>query len=186
MISINYLLCTMNLNIYGFIVGIAAVVWWSLAEHLEPKLKKVIPFTLLLVLIGARAYHVVEYWDYYQDNMVAILRLWEGGLSIWGAIIAGLLGVKVLSSKLELRKIESSSIYSAMITPLPLAQAIGRLANAVNGEFTNPVLGIPWWGMEAILDLGLFGLLWKVRKEWRIGVYLVGYGLIRLALQPYR
>lgn len=186
MISINYLLCTMNLNIYGFIVGIAAVVWWSLAEHLEPKLKKVIPITLLLVLIGARAYHVVEYWDYYQDNMAAILRLWEGGLSIWGALLLGgwYLWYTVHGTWYTVE--ERNNYWSALITPLPLAQAIGRLANAVNGEFTNPVLGIPWWGMEAILDLGLFGLLWKVRKEWRIGVYLVGYGLIRLALQPYR
>jgi prolipoprotein diacylglyceryltransferase len=73
-----------------------------------------------------------------------------------------------------------------LVTPLPLAQAIGRLANGFNGEFTNLVGGIPWWGMEAILDLVLFGIVWFIEKKWRIWVYICGYLLIRLALQPYR
>jgi len=161
---------------YGVIVGIAAVVWWSMAEYLEPKLKKVIPITLLLALIGARTYHVFEYWEHYQTNTSGVLRVWEGGLSIWGALLLGG-GYQYLVAR--------KSTW-AVVTPLPLAQAIGRVANGVNGEFTNPVMGIPWWGMEAILDLVLFGIIWYLKKEWRLGVYLLGYGLIRLALQPYR
>lgn len=161
---------------YGMIVGVAAVVWWSLAEFLEPKLKKVIPTLLILALIGARVYHVLDYCEYYQIERAAVLRVWEGGLSIWGALLLGG-GYGLFYAR---------SMIWAVVTPLPIAQAIGRLANYVNGEFTNAVLGIPWWGMEAILDLVLFGVMWQVKREWRLGVYLVGYGLIRLALEPYR
>jgi len=163
-------------NVYGLIVGIAAAVWWSMAEYLEPRLKKIIPWILLLSLVGARAYHVFEYWDYYQSNNVATFRVWEGGLSIWGAL---LLGGGYLTFRVK-------KMWWAVVTPLPLAQAIGRVANGVNGEFGNLVLGIPWWGMEALLDLVLFGVLVRLKQEWRLGGYLVGYGLIRLVLQPYR
>lgn len=161
---------------YGLIVGIAVVVWWSIVERLEPKLKKIVPIMLLLALIGARSYHIFEYWQYYQGNVKAMFSLWAGGLSIWGALILG--GGYVL--------LVARSMVWAVVTPLPLAQAIGRLGNFVNGEFTRPVLGIPWWGMEAIMDLVLFGIIWNVKKEWRAGIFVVGYGLIRLVLAPYR
>ncbi len=163
-------------HLYGIVVGTAAVCWWSMAEFLEPKLKKVIPTILILALIGARTYHVLEYFEYYQTDIVAIPRLWEGGLSIWGALLFGG-GYAILFAR---------NMIWAIVTPLPLAQAIGRLANYINGEFTNPVLGVPWWGMEAILDLVLFGVIWCAKREWRLGVYLFGYVLIRLALEPYR
>lgn len=163
-------------NAYGLIVGIAAVMWWSIVEYLEPKLKKVIPGILLISLVGARIYHVIEYWEYYQSNNAAIPRVWEGGLSIWGALLLGGGYLYLVAKK---------SIW-AVITPLPLAQAIGRVANGVNGEFDNLVLGIPWWGMEALLDLVLFGVLVRLKQQWRLSGYLIGYGLIRLVLQPYR
>lgn len=175
------------MHLYGLIVGCAAVVWWSLAEKLEVRLKKEIPWLLGLALLGARAYHVLEYWDYYQQDIWAIGRLWEGGLSIWGAIGAGIGGMLILKYKLKLTSRELNERWaSAIFTPLPLSQAIGRLANGVNGEFANKVWGIPWWGAEALLDLGLFGIMWGVSKRWRSVVYLGGYILIRLALQPYR
>ncbi|MBP9702534.1 prolipoprotein diacylglyceryl transferase [Candidatus Woesebacteria bacterium] len=166
----------MIFSAYGLIVGIASAVWWSMAEYLEPRLKRLIPWILCLSLIGARAYHVFEYWDYYQADITSIPRVWEGGLSIWGALLlcGGYLVFRV------------KNMLWAVITPLPLAQAIGRVANGVNGEFDNLVLGIPWWGMEAILDLVLFAILVKLKKEQRVGGYIVGYGLIRLVLQPYR
>lgn len=175
-----------SFHLYGVIIGVAAVVWWSMVEHLEPKLKPHLPRLIIISLIGARLYHVFEYFTYYQAQLWRVFYVWEGGLSIWGAIIAGFFGVKILSSKLEIRKNEISNIFSAIVTPLPLAQAIGRLANGVNNEFVSPVLGIPWWGMEALLDLVLFGMMLLIAPKYRAVVYLVGYGLIRLVLQPYR
>lgn len=157
-------------------MGIAVVVWWGMVEKLEPKAKKMIPWVLLAALVGARVYHVIDEWAYYSQDWSRVGQVWNGGLSIWGAIGGGML----VAWGLGLQN------WAALVTPLPLAQAIGRIANGINGEFTNPVLGVPWWGMEAILDLLLFGVVWKVRREWRTGVYLVGYLLIRLALQPYR
>lgn len=161
---------------YGLIIGIAVVVWWSIAEYLEPRLKKIIPTTLLLSLLGSRTYYIFQYWSHYQANIFETLAVWNGGLSIWGALLLGG-GYTWLYGR---------NLIWAVVTPLPLAQAMGRLGNGVNGEFTNMVLGIPWWGFEALLDLGLFGVILITPKKMRVGVYLLGYGLIRLVLSPYR
>lgn len=163
---------------YGLFIGIAVVVGWSVAERIEPKVSKIAPWILGLGLVGARVWHVIDMWAYYSQNLSDIVRVWQGGLSIFGGIIGGLLGVWIGRGDMR--------ILSAIVTGLPLAQAIGRIGNGVNGEFTNPVYGVPWWGAEMILDLVLFCLIWRIRPIWRIWAYLVGYSLIRLVLQPYR
>lgn len=162
---------------YGLVIGIAVVLWWSLVERLEPKMMRYIPMGLFLAFVGARIYHVWEYWSYYQhESWWSVFLIWQGGLSIWGALILGG-GYLVYSAK---------EMMWAAVTALPLAQAIGRVGNGVNAEFTNQVMGIPWWGMEAILDLVLFVVIWVIPKNLRVGSYLLGYGLIRLVLEPYR
>ncbi|MFH1244319.1 MAG: prolipoprotein diacylglyceryl transferase family protein [bacterium] len=170
----------MMFHLYGLVVGIAVVVWWSLAERLEPRAKTIIPWVLLSALVGARAYHVVDYWEYYGQNLGQVVAIWNGGLGIFGGIIGGMLGLWIYFKGRTLK------VMGTVVIPLPLAQAIGRVGNGVNGEFTNLVAGVPWWGAEAILDLGLFCLIWQIRPIWRIWVYLMGYALIRLVLQPYR
>jgi len=173
-------------HLYGLIVGIAIVVGWSLAEQLDPKVGKVAPWVMLGGLIGARLWHVGDYWSYYSENLIKIAAVGEGGLSIWGGILGGGIGLAIARARHASPLQETMNTLVAMVTALPLAQAIGRIANGVNGEFTNLVWGVPWWGMEAILDLILFGLIWIIPKKWRVGGYLLGYGAIRLVLQPYR
>jgi len=165
-------------HLYGLIIGIAIVVGWSLAERIDSRIGRVAPWILGLGIVGARIYHVLDLWEYYMINPSQILMVWRGGLSIWGGLIGGLIGWKAARGDVKM--------LSTIVMVLPLSQAIGRLANAVNGEFTNMVLGIPWWGMEAILDLLLFGILWVAPRRFKVVLYMVGYGLIRLVLNPYR
>lgn len=178
-------------HLYGFFVGLAVVVGYSLAVKLEPKVEKVALWILGLGFIGARTYHVIDLWSYYVNNLFQIWAVWNGGMSIWGGLIGGGIGMIITNHKFSNSQIESQKILTAIVTALPLGQAIGRIANGVNGEFTNKIWFLPWWGAEAILDLILFGMLWylKLRGEtpkWRVITYLLGYGLIRYLLQPYR
>ena len=48
-------------------------------------------FLVPIALIGARLYYVLFNLDYYSNDLMAILRVWEGGLAIHGGIIAGIL-----------------------------------------------------------------------------------------------
>lgn len=176
-------------HLYGFFIGIAIVAGYSVAEVIEPRVSKIAPWVIGLGLIGARLYHVIDLWEYYSQNLNQIIAVWNGGISIWGGLVGGFVAFKITIYKFQFTNEEKLSILGAIVTALPLAQAIGRIANGVNHEFTNLVMGIPWWGAEAILDLLLFGILWSLRglsSQVRMGAYLVGYGLIRYFLQPYR
>ncbi len=172
-------------HLYGLFIGIAIVVGWSVAEKIEPKVKQVVPWVLGLGLVGARIWHVVEAWGYYSQNLWQVVEVWSGGLSIWGGLIGGGVGLWIGTRNQESgMRVE---MLGAVVTGLPLAQAIGRIGNGVNGEFVNKVWLLPWWASEAVLDLLLFSLIGRTRlPERRVWVYLIGYGLIRLVLQPYR
>jgi len=164
-------------HLYGLLIGIAIVVGWTIAEKINPRVNKIALYLIIGGLIGARIYHVIDYWSYYSQNLAQIFYIWKGGLSIWGGLIAGAIIILMYDYRL----------IGAIVTGLPLAQAIGRIGNGVNGEFGNLVFGLPWWSVEMILDLLLYGLIYYFKgSTLKVGTYLVGYGLIRLVLQPYR
>ncbi len=167
-------------HLYGLFIGIAIVVGWSIAERVEPKVNKYAAWIILAGLLGARIYHAVDMWDYYSQNIWQIIKVSNGGMSIWGALVGGLIATWILYKK------ESTQIIAAIVTGLPLSQAIGRIGNGVNGEFTQLVWVMPWWGAEAILDLILFAIIWKKSNTQKIAIYTAGYLLIRWLLQPYR
>ncbi len=167
-------------HMYGFFIGIAIVVGYSVAEKIEPRVKEGAGAVIVAGILGARIYHVIDFWTYYSIHLNEMFYVWNGGLSFWGALMLGSAVAWIYFKGLTLKVME------AIVTGLPLAQAIGRLGNWANQEFVNPVMGIPWWGMEAILDLVLFGLLLLCPMKYRVWIYLAGYGLIRYILQPYR
>lgn len=175
---------------YGVMIGIAIVAGWTIAEREDKRVGKALPFVTIFGFLGARIYHVIDLWEYYQTNFLKMFEFWNGGLGIWGGIVGGLVGFW-LASKIY-RFVDKQKILIAGIVGLPLAQAIGRLGNAVNGEFLEKVGVIPWWAGEMLLDILLFGVVFAVnkkifiRKERVIGVYLIGYGLIRFCLEFWR
>ena len=173
---------------YGLIVGIAIVTGYSVAEWIEPKVNKVAPWVIVIGLLGARTYHVIDLWWYYQKNLGQIVAVWNGGMSIWGGLIGG--GLGLLIYYYTIKSIDNmASVLGAIVTALPLAQAIGRIANGVNHEFMSSVWILPWWSAELICDLVLFGIIFRLgtRAPWlKVLIYLFGYGTIRYVLQPYR
>lgn len=173
------------LHLYGFFIGVAIVVGYSVAEKIDQRVKVVAPWVLAIGLIGARVWHVADMWEYYSLNLPQVVAVWQGGLSIWGGLLGG--GVGLLIYHYIIKPLDNlREMLSAIVTGIPLAQAIGRMGNGANSEFTSRVWLLPWWGMEALLDLGLFCLVWRTRLARRIWVYILGYGMIRLVLQPYR
>lgn len=172
-------------HLYGFFIGLAIVTGYSIAEKIEPRVKDGAGYVIGAGLVGARIYHVLDFWAYYSLHLNEIFYVWNGGLSIWGALIGGGISIFIYHyTNKSLNYLEN--ILGAAVTGLPLAQAIGRLGNAVNNEFTNLVFGIPWWGAEAILDIILFVIIWYLPMKYRAVAYLLGYGLIRYLLEPYR
>ncbi len=173
---------------YGLIVGVAGVAGWSVAERIEPKVNKVLPSVLLFGIVGARAYHVIDLWEHYSQNLGQILAIWRGGLGILGGLVGGAVGFWIAMQKRTNAKMNRWRVLASVVTGLPLAQAIGRWGNLVNNELWGEG-GKPLFLYESLLSLVLFGLILSVRGQaakTRVGIYLVGYGLIRLALEGLR
>lgn len=88
-------------------------------------------FLLPISIIGARLYYVIFNWSLYKETPLSIIKIWEGGLAIHGAILFGLLWVIYMTKRYKV----SSMIMTDMISVgLIIGQAIGRWGNFFNGE----------------------------------------------------
>lgn len=98
-------------------------------------------------IVGGRIYHVITDAQLYFGpgrNPVDALKIWEGGLGIWGAITAGALGVWIASRR---HGVPFADLAHAIAPGLLVAQAIGRLGNYFNQELFGRPTTLPW-GLE--------------------------------------
>src|SRR5215207_2443878 len=95
-------------------------------------------------VIGSRLYHVVTDWQRFDDRPADIIKVWEGGLGIWGGIALGtVVGVYVAGR----RGLPLGWTVTCATPALPLAQAIGRWGNWWNQELFGRPTDLPW-GLE--------------------------------------
>ncbi|MCV7381810.1 prolipoprotein diacylglyceryl transferase [Mycobacterium alsense] len=96
-------------------------------------------------LIGGRLYHLATDWRTYWGpggaGTVAALRIWDGGLGIWGAIALGGVGAWLGCRR---RGIPLPAFGDALAPGIILAQAIGRLGNYFNQELYGRETTLPW------------------------------------------
>lgn len=137
-----------NIYWYGLfiVVGISAALLVSLkiARHHHIQSDKVFDISFWLIingLIGARIYEVFLELPYYLSNPLNMIRVWEGGLAIHGAIIAGLLTLLYFAKK---EKISFWNLASLFAPGLALGQAIGRWGNYFNQELFGQPTSLPW------------------------------------------
>ena len=99
-------------------------------------------------LIGGRLYHLATDWRTYfgEDGAgpAAALRIWDGGLGIWGAVALGGVGAWIACRR---RGIPLPAFGDAIAPGIVLAQAIGRLGNYFNQELFGRETTMPW-GLE--------------------------------------
>ena len=92
-------------------------------------------------VIGGRLYHVITDWERFQDDLGSIVKLWEGGLGVWGGIA---LGVIVGLWRAKVMGLHVSTALACVTPGLPLAQAIGRWGNWFNQELFGRPTDLPW------------------------------------------
>jgi prolipoprotein diacylglyceryl transferase len=99
-------------------------------------------------LVGGRLYHLATDWrTYFADGgagPIAALRIWDGGLGIWGAVALGGVGAWIACRR---RDIPLPAFGDAVAPGIVLAQAIGRLGNYFNQELYGRETAMPW-GLE--------------------------------------
>jgi len=123
---------------YGVIIGTSILLAWLLVLH-EAKCTNQNPeeymdfgiVAIILSILGARLYYVIFSWSDYQYNLIKIFAFREGGLAIYGAVLAGIL------SGIVYARIKKKDIWLMADTVLPsllLGQALGRWGNFFNRE----------------------------------------------------
>lgn len=206
------------INPYGLIISIAIFVSIKVAEKIIEKENEDILWGLSLWAIvtgimGARLYHVLDYFDFYFKSPMKIFYIWDGGLGILGAILGGAVGISVYL-KIKGKKILPWLDLISVV--MPLGQSIGRWGNFFNKEIFGKPTTLPWgiyispekrplmffqnekfhplFIYESILNLILFIILYRTyrknRNELKSGfftsLYLIGYSVIRFALEFLR
>jgi prolipoprotein diacylglyceryl transferase len=205
---------------YGLLLAIGVLVagWIARREFrrrsLDPELAYSIAiWAVPLGLVGARLYHVVTDWSSFSGHYENIVKIWQGGLGIWGAVLGGMLGVWIGCKRVKL----PYWVVADCIAPgLALAQAIGRWGNYFNQELYGKPTSLPWgvridpahryppyqadstfqpmFLYESIWDFALcLVLLWFSRRYWRrtpagtvFALYVALYSLVRLPLETMK
>ncbi|HWA67638.1 MAG TPA: prolipoprotein diacylglyceryl transferase [Mycobacteriales bacterium] len=96
-------------------------------------------------LVGARIYHLATnpelYWGKNGQGTVAALKIWDGGLGIWGAVVFGALGAWLACRHY---KLSFAMVADSLAPALPVAQALGRWGNWFNQELYGRPTSLPW------------------------------------------
>ena len=95
---------------------------------------------LPLGILGARLYYVAFSWPVFRTHPLSVLYIWEGGLAVYGGIIAGLLTAFVFCRR---RHIRFDMMLDILAPGVALAQSIGRWGNYFNQEAYGIPVSIP-------------------------------------------
>lgn len=131
------------------LIGIAIATWLAdikLSKRGAPKgtMLDVALWAVPFGILGGRFFHVITHPnDYFFEgaDLLATLRIWEGGLAIYGAVSLGAVGVFIATRQLGIR---FWSVADAIAPGLLIAQGIGRLGNYFNQELFGLPTTLPW------------------------------------------
>lgn len=130
---------------------VVAIVWgerrWRARGGSPGTVTDVAVFAVPFGLVGGRLYHVATDWPKYFGpgaDPVDALKIWQGGLGIWGAIAFGAVGAWIACRR---RGVPLPALADAVAPGIVVGQAIGRLGNWFNQELYGGPTTLPW-GLE--------------------------------------
>ena len=97
-------------------------------------------------ILGSRIYYVIFYLDLYRNadgslDWGRIIAIWDGGLAIYGTVIAGVIVVLIFT---KVKKLRFAAMTDLAAMGLLLGQIIGRWANFINREAFGGLTDLPW------------------------------------------
>ena len=123
---------------YGVIIALGVTAGIAMAAILAKKTGQdpdtyydLATYAVILSIIGARLYYVVFSWEHYMDDLLSIFNLRQGGLAIYGGVIAAIITTYVFS---KVKKISFGLLVDTAGPGLILGQIIGRWGNFFNRE----------------------------------------------------
>jgi phosphatidylglycerol:prolipoprotein diacylglycerol transferase len=181
----------LHVRSYGLMLAVAFLVgtWLALREARrvgldEDKLVTMILVVLVSSVLGARMLYVIEHIQEFRREWGSVLALWQGGLTLYGGVVAGTAAGLVAARRLGLPVWVAAD---ALAPSFALGTMFGRVGCFLNGCCYGRPTTLPWGvvfppdsfaGLEfgnaavhpsqlyfALAGLGLFGLAWWLRKR---------------------
>lgn len=213
----------LTLRWYGLLIASAVLIGLNLSSSLANSrnlekglISDLLPLLVLASVIGARVYYVAFEWHNYADRPLKALAIWEGGIAIHGALLAGTLTLVLFA---RWRQQPFLDLLDVLVPSVALGQAIGRWGNFFNSEAFGVPTDLPWklfipyqnrpliytdseffhptFLYESLWNLALFFLLITLFNRGRNQsvrlpsgalscLYLVGYSLGRVWIEGLR
>ena len=131
----------------AYIVGI--LLGWILSKkifisdhHIKEKFDDFITYIILGIIVGGRLGYVFFYnFSYYSDNLLDIIKIWQGGMSFHGGLI-GVIFASFLFAKKNNQNIFSYLDIVSIVAPIGIF--FGRIANFINSELYGIETNLPW------------------------------------------
>lgn len=153
---------------YGMIIGAGVIAGILLAVYLAKKTGQnpdtyydLAIYEVIFSIIGARLYYVIFSWDVYKDDLLSIFNLREGGLAIYGAVIAAVITAIVYA---KIKKISFWVLADTGAPALILGQILGRWGNFFNreafGEYTDSLFAMQL-PVEAVRTSDITEKMWN-------------------------
>lgn len=196
--------------------GVAVAWWLTVRRSqragLDPKaVEQVLLRMVVFGFLGARAAYVSTHTHRFEGDWWGVFAIWEGGLALFGGLTVGAITLVVASRR---RGIDLRRLLDALAPAVPIAQAFGRWGNYVNQELFGTPSTLPWaveidprHRPDAYLDAETFHPTFLYESLWNlalagsilllerrhpalrgrlVGIYFVGYGVIRFLLELMR
>ncbi len=136
--------------LYGVIIGLGVLAGILMAARVakatgqDPDLYwDFAIYAVIFSIIGARLYYVIFQWDMYKDDLLSIFNIRQGGLAIYGGVIAAFTTLFIYA---KLKRQNALRMADTGVTGLILGQVIGRWGNFTNrevfGEYTDNLLAM--------------------------------------------
>jgi phosphatidylglycerol:prolipoprotein diacylglycerol transferase len=195
----------------AYIVGI--LIGWHLAKrffvsiNIKDKFDDYITYVIIGLILGGRLGYILFYnFEYYLNNILEILKIWQGGMSFHGGVI-GIIIASIIFSKKNNDNVFEYLDTIALVSPIGIF--FGRIANFINSELygheTSMLWGVqfiqidnlyrhPTQIYEAILEgviLFLLLVFFRNKEKFKIpgklsSLFLILYSIFRFIIEYYR
>lgn len=147
-IPVEFTVANFTIRIYGLTMALAVLVGYLTARSFawrfgigKQEVDDIAFWITIAGIFGARIYYVAFNWSMYAGDWSEIYKIWHGGISIFGAIIAGIIFVFFYARH---KAYSPYQLLDLCAISLPLAQAIGRFGNFFNQEAFGLPTSLPW------------------------------------------
>ena len=124
------------------LIGVNLSMWLAKKRQTDPELIADLAIWLVIGAIpAARLYYVIFQWQNYSQHPDQIIKIWEGGIAIHGAIIGGTIAAIIFA---KFKRVSFWQLADLVAPSVALGQAIGRWGNFFNSEAFGSPTDLPW------------------------------------------